>query len=455
MVRSSRCVPLIYSLIAVALTYAAPALALDQDAAATLSRQYLASDSRAERAQLARRLADYDGPIDPVLRQLSARTYQAARQSYYPHVHFITPELLKRHPRDLLYYLVPNGYRPDRPSGLIIFMHGGGKSTTANAPDNTLHSPTGDMLAATGMVVVGPSAPQASSYYRWCLRDLDQYLLDVILEAKSHFHIDPDRVFLLGHSMGGFGAYHHAQRSPDRYAAVVVNSGSWSRGYWPVIRGTPLCIVQAVDDARPGVRWHYTDVEYGRWTDRILTREGLDHLYLEHEGHHGIGYARPQLAEFFASAGRLRRDPYYRHVVLATPAGFRPSCSFPVRHNRWLTLNEPTKGSIEYDELLAHDHGTFDSWRLEHRVSTLSGSTIEAVNQGGNVIVITTRHVARFTVWLHPQMVDVSRPVRIFVNGRERFDARVHPSLLTALESYERRQDWGLIYPIKVEVRAE
>jgi hypothetical protein len=26
----------------------------------------------------------------------------------------------------------------------------------------------------------------------------------------------------------------------------------------------------------------------------------------------------------------------------------------------------------------------------------------------------------------------------------------VTPSLLTALESYERRGDWGLIYPIKI-----
>ena len=26
------------------------------------------------------------------------------------------------------------------------------------------------------------------------------------------------------------------------------------------------------------------------------------------------------------------------------------------------------------------------------------------------------------------------------------------PSLLTALESYERRGDWGLIYPIKIEL---
>ena len=65
---------------------------------------------------------------------------------------------------------------------------------------------------------------------------------------------------------------------------------------------------------------------------------------------------------------------------------------------------------------------------------------------------MTTRNVSRFTVWLHPQMVDTSRPVKIVVDGKERFADRGHASLVTALESYLRRQDWGLIYPIKISL---
>ena len=151
----------------------------------------------------------------------------------------------------------------------------------------------------------------------------------MILECKSRFNIDPNRVFLLGHSMGGFGAYHFALRQPDRFAAIVVNSGSWSLGYWPVIRGTPLCIVQGDHDARPGVRWHYTDVEYGRWTDKILSREKLDHVYMEHDKNHAIGYGREKIAEYFATARDLRRDPYYPHVTLASPEGFKEFCCSP------------------------------------------------------------------------------------------------------------------------------
>ena len=166
----------------------------------------------------------------------------------------------------------------------------------------------------------------------------------MILECKSRFNIDPNRVFLLGHSMGGFGAYHHALRQPDRFAAIVVNSGSWSLGYWPVIRGTPLCIVQGEQDAGRGVRWHYTDVEYGRWTDKILSRENLDHVYWSMTSTTPSALAARRSRTYFASARSLRRDPYYPTSPWLRPRVSSSPAALPVSHNRWLTLDETTAG---------------------------------------------------------------------------------------------------------------
>jgi poly(3-hydroxybutyrate) depolymerase len=454
-----------FRVLAAVLTLVGPARAasLDQDAAVKLGRQYLAAPSRALRQRLADRLADYQGDVERVLGKLSTQSHRSVKPGFHAAEHFAAGELRKKHPDDLLYFVVPEGYRPDRSTGLIVFLHGGGAHTSRKAPQATLRFPepdtpryssrSGDLFAATGMITVGPSAPwNQHCYHRWCLPEADDYLADVILECKSRFNIDSDRVFLIGHSMGGFGAYQHAQRQPDRFAAVAVSSGSWSLGYWPAIRGTPLWIVQGAHDARPGVRWHYTDVEYGRWTDRILTREDLEHRYLEHDGHHGLGYGRKKIAQFLDSARTLRRDPHYPRVALATPAGFRPSCCFPVIHNRWLTLDKPVRGDIQYDELVAHGQGTFGSWRLEHLIGNRRGAAIEAINRGDNTIAVTTRNVARFTVWLHPRMVDLAKPVSIVIDGKVRFNQRVKPSLATALESFRRRSDWGLIYPIKIEL---
>ncbi len=444
--------------------HSAQAATLDQAAAVRLCREYLESRDSAERRRLAARLAEYGGRIEPVLAQLRSQQYGRIKSGYHPEEHFSQRSLRKKHPDDLLYFVVPKEYRAERPTGLIVFMHGGGSSSSRRAPrvymnfpddpNSTGGSQIGDLLSATGMVAVGPSAPwDESTAYRWCVEKSDDYLTDVIHECQTRFNIDPDRVFLMGHSMGGFGTYHHVLRQPDRFAAAIVSAGSWSQAYWPVIQGTPLFIVQGAHDARAGVRWHYTDVQYGRWTDKLLTRGKLDHTYVEHDGKHAISYGRKEIAAVFRAAEKLRRNPYYPHVALASPNGFKESFAGSVQHNRWLTLNEATSGKIEYDELRSLGTGEFSSWHLEHRKRNHSGAAIDAVNQGGNSIRVTTQNVARFTVWLHPKMIDVEKPVRIVVDGRTLFRGTVKPSLATALESFERREDWGLVYPIKVELK--
>ena len=262
------------------------------------------------------------------------------------------------------------------------------------------------------MITVGPSSLNVPDHCRWCLKEADDYLVDVILECKRRFNIDPDRVFLLGHSMGGFGAYHHALRQPDRFAAVVVNSGSWNMAYWPAVRGTPLCLVNGAHDAHPdkgdgkGHRSHYTDVEYLRQTRQILAHHDIQYVAFEHDGGHAFGSGKKYVFQYFRSARDLRRDPFFDHVGLASPAGFRKPYRSPVRHNRWLSLDEAVKGDLEYERLIPHNERSFTNFRLEYRKAKYGGASLDAVNRHDNTIVVTTRNVARFTVWLHPRMVE-------------------------------------------------
>src|SRR5690606_9899506 len=109
-----------------------------------------------------------------------------------------------------------------------------------------------------------------------------------------------------------------------------------------------------------------------------------------------------------------------------------------------------TDGEIQVDELYTNGAEDFDKWRLNHRTAKHPGAAIHAINRGNNTFAVTTQNVKKFTVWLHPKMVDITSPVTIIVNGKTQFSAKVNPMLITALQSYRRRQDWGLIYPIKI-----
>src|SRR5204863_5353650 len=134
--------PIVALLVAVA--WPGGARAMDQDRAVKLAREFLASDDGDKREQLSARLAGYDGDIQPVLQKLSANSYKAVEPGYHYEEHFSTPDLHKQHPKDLLYFTVPKSYRPDRSTGLIVFMHGGGNASSRRAPRYFMNFPDED-----------------------------------------------------------------------------------------------------------------------------------------------------------------------------------------------------------------------------------------------------------------------------------------------------------------------
>ncbi len=401
-----------------------------------------------------------------VVRALRPAPEPDVKPGYYDAEHFHSPELRKKHPDDLLFYVVPESYRPDNPTGLIVFMHGGGKRSPRTAPrrymrmgDQTGYA-LGDAFYRSGLIAVGPSALVQDTSVRWCVPESDEYLRDVILEFEARFNIDPNRVVLMGYSMGGFGAMHHVQRSPDRYAAVLCGAGAWSLAYWPVIEGTPLWIVQGAKDAVFGKRGHDTDAQYARWAVKLLERYGLAHEYVEFDGGHDPRDAHEALCRFIKRMPAVRRDPYYPHVVCVTPRGWTPRMKYPAPHNRWVSILETARGEIEYDRLInvwprpmpKTPREKFNAWRLTCRKERHRGALVDARNLGGNAFEAAARNVKRFALWLHPRMVDFRKPVRVTVNGRLAFQAFVRPSVSAALRSFERRRDWGLIYPVEIEV---
>ncbi|MEM8955436.1 MAG: alpha/beta fold hydrolase [Verrucomicrobiota bacterium] len=57
-------------------------------------------------------------------------------------------------------------------------------------------------------------------------------LLDVLLEE---YPIDPDRIYVLGHSMGGFGTFEALAEHPDRFAAAIPSAGGLSPWHDPAV----------------------------------------------------------------------------------------------------------------------------------------------------------------------------------------------------------------------------
>jgi len=167
--RGSLTTPLIATILVLLLVLSEDTRAADFDETVKTARQCLECADRQEKAALLRKLGEYTDDWRDVVEALRPRPTQAAKPGYYREEHFTDPRLLEKHPDDLLYLVVPASYRPEQPTGLVVFMHGGGKGSARTAPDRymtpadstTPRSSTqlGDMFETLGMIGVGPSAP--------------------------------------------------------------------------------------------------------------------------------------------------------------------------------------------------------------------------------------------------------------------------------------------------------
>jgi len=124
---------------------------------------------------------------------------------------------------------IPRGYNDfSGPQPLLIFLHGAGERGT---DPQTLKN-HGPAYHATNIfknretsyfpfIIVSPICPEDHWEPHRVIALLDQ----VLVENRFRFRIDPDRVFLTGYSMGGFGAFKTAMVYPERFAAVVPVAG--------------------------------------------------------------------------------------------------------------------------------------------------------------------------------------------------------------------------------------
>lgn len=131
-----------------------------------------------------------------------------------------------------LVYLPPGYDESAGPYPVIVRLHGPDGSFAPldvfadNFSDPAILSERGD--AFPFILVIPKSLPGG----RW----EDQVsLLDAVLDAVlADYAADPDRVSLLGFSVGGAGVYAWAMEHPERFAALMTVAGIWPGYDWPL-----------------------------------------------------------------------------------------------------------------------------------------------------------------------------------------------------------------------------
>jgi|GEM_PF-392607 len=223
---------------------------------------------------------------------------------------------------------VPSNYDKEKKTPLIVALHGLGSNPQQMIRSRGLT----DQAEKYGYIVVAPMGYNSGGWYgalgpgkgfagkfgkgKGKTEDLPDNLgelsekdvMNVLALVRKEFNVDEIRIYVIGHSMGGAGAYHLGSKYPEIWAGVgPIAAAAGSPKNVDKLKNIPVFVVHGDNDTAVSVARARTCVEK-------LKEHKIVHEYLEIAGGgHGdvIGTGMPKIFEFFekqAKNGQKQQD---------------------------------------------------------------------------------------------------------------------------------------------------
>jgi predicted peptidase len=157
-----------------------------------------------------------DAPLQKSLDEINAR-FKNVRVQLVDWPEKLQKKLGKLKPTAFVATLQKSNNKPNQKLPLLVTLHGGGGKTQSVERQLVRSAQVKGLAlaerAAKNIVVLEPNSADS-----WNPKTLD-IMLDHFLAQNPH--IDPDRVYVIGHSMGGVGSWNWILHSPHRFAAAA------------------------------------------------------------------------------------------------------------------------------------------------------------------------------------------------------------------------------------------
>jgi predicted esterase len=314
--------------------------------------------------------------------------------------------------------------------GLFIGLHGGGPGAGDARGAQSKWSPA----SGKNCICVFPQATRLV-HDAWNQVDQEKFVLEIIEEMKRTYPIDTNRVYVAGHSMGGFGSWSLGGRHADLFAAISPNSGGPYGEH--TFRGIGGLEGRATIRLRGGVirnlyllpvRWFHGTVdkqcpiENGLEAERQLLLlkkdhpEGYEFVFHKEEGL-GHGIMRGGLGPIIAWMTKRKRDPYPKKVI------WEPYRKYKT-HFYWLAVPRVPQGA----------------------------QIIGEIEKKRAITITTSGYVPKLTLNLSDELIDAGREIVVTWNGAEAFRGRVAPSVAALAETVYARRDPAMVSIYRIDL---
>ncbi len=292
-----------------------------------------------------------------------------------------------------------------------------------------------------------PQIPNEGEYYRWWQKSKQYAWEKLIRQALASGKIDANRLYMLGISEGGYGS----QRLASFYADYFAAAG-------PMAGGEPLINAPVENCANIGFSFLTGALDDGFYRNTLTTYtrqafDSLQHIYAVSDTTlfrhrielvpgrgHSIDYTQtsPWLKTFV-------RNPYPKTVLWE---------DYPMdgRHRKGFynikVMERPSDRT--YYKMTIRDNV------VNIEVSDVTYTTTEKDPVYGIEMKFSRSYTpstkGRWKIYLNDQLVDMTLPVTVTVNGKKAFDGTLSPNLMDMMESCEEYCDPYRIYPASIEI---
>lgn len=365
------------------------------------------------------------------------------------------PELRPLSNEDSAQWHIPANLEPDaamsffygtkgissEPRPLYVYTHGSGPREREWATGFRICKEFADSPS----VYFIPRIPREGEYYRWWQRGKQFAWERLLRQSLLNGAIDPERIYMFGISEGGYGS----QRLASFYADYLAAAG-------PMAGGEPLVNAPAENCRNIAFSLRTGDRDFGFYRDR-LTRT---------------------TAAAFDSLQRLSPDDYIHWIDIIPGRGhsidYRPTTPWLSNFTRRSNPLAVTWENFEMDGIkrtgfynLAVSEPDSLTCRTRYDMEITGNDIILTVNRVHYTTTETDPHwgialksarsyepatSGTVTVYLGPQLVDLSKKVTLTVNGRKVYDARPALTLDNLMASCAEYFDPLRLYPAAITV---
>ncbi len=311
------------------------------------------------------------------------------------------------------YVYVPQEYSPEQQWPLIVFLHGYVTYTRLTYPW-VLNEEKERVAARNGAILLTPYGRRNTDFQG--VGEVD--VLRAMEETRRFYSIDPDRIYLAGPSMGGYGTWTMSLRYPGMFAACAPMCGQTDMFvWWPWPHVTAPKFKQFL----------------GEWDNPIdLAPNAVGQTYFLQHGELDplIPVEQSQMMiwemEQLGTPIEYYEHPGSDHFIYVDLPCYEKAFPWLVTHelDRWPKHVRFRSYSYRYDTAY---------WLriLEYRQWGRPGVVEARVDGDANRIDLTTENVARVSIALSDQLLDLKRPVTVVADGNEVFSGSTKGSTLS------------------------